>query len=222
MAIVAFSNADQNWRLAAKAIVAVAVSLLHAFGREGILPFSRERSAFTDGICAAPALIGKPAGRPALAGKIISPPKSILLTFSGLSRRVFRPIPLSSSDKANLITTAAQARNDWRQLTITLTGINYQALRPGDIPELQASEHFRKFQQLTRTQARNTLLFPARPWYNSYTLYDSTSMSERQKPSAESEAPNRLRGSAGGFLSSPLCRPALRSSCSTSRHRRGG
>ena len=82
MAIVASPDADQNWRLAAKAIVAVAVSLLHAFGREGIPPFSRERSAFTDGICAAPALIGKPAGRPALAGKIISPPKTILLTFS--------------------------------------------------------------------------------------------------------------------------------------------
>jgi len=81
MAIVAFSNADQNWRLAAKAIVAVAVSLLHAFGREGIPPFSRERGAFTDGICGAPALIGKPAGRPALADKIISPPRSILLAF---------------------------------------------------------------------------------------------------------------------------------------------
>lgn len=41
---MASSNADQNWRLAAKAIVAVAVSLLHAFGREGILPFSRNEA----------------------------------------------------------------------------------------------------------------------------------------------------------------------------------
>ena len=70
MAIVASPDADQNSRLAAKAIVAVAVSLLHAFGREGIPPFSRERDAFTDGICGAPAPIGRPAGQPAWRARL--------------------------------------------------------------------------------------------------------------------------------------------------------
>jgi len=41
---VASSKRTQNWRLAAKAIIAVAVSLLHAFGREGMPPFSRNET----------------------------------------------------------------------------------------------------------------------------------------------------------------------------------
>lgn len=44
--------------------------------------------------------------------------------------------------------TTAQAGNDLGQLVITMTGINYQALRPEDIPELQASRHFSRFQKL--------------------------------------------------------------------------
>jgi hypothetical protein len=35
------------------------------------------------------------------------------------------------------------------------TGVNYQALRPEEIPELQSSNNFRKFQQLIRSAARN-------------------------------------------------------------------
>jgi hypothetical protein len=42
----------------------------------------------------------------------------------------------------------AQIRNALGQLVISMTGINYQALRPEDIPELQASKHHRKFQEL--------------------------------------------------------------------------
>ncbi|MCI0558005.1 MAG: hypothetical protein MN733_05880, partial [Nitrososphaera sp.] len=50
--------------------------------------------------------------------------------------------------------TAAQARHDLGQLVITLTGVNYQALRPEDIPELQASENFQRFRELIRDSAR--------------------------------------------------------------------
>jgi hypothetical protein len=35
------------------------------------------------------------------------------------------------------------------------TGVNYQALRPEEIPELRSSSNFRKFQQLIRSAARN-------------------------------------------------------------------
>ena len=50
--------------------------------------------------------------------------------------------------------TTAQARNDLGQLVITMTGINYQALRPEDIPELQASKHFNSFQKLIGESAQ--------------------------------------------------------------------
>lgn len=49
--------------------------------------------------------------------------------------------------------TKSQARHDLAQFVITMTGINYEALRPDDIPELQASKHFRNFQQLVRAKA---------------------------------------------------------------------
>src|SRR5260370_30400286 len=85
MAIVASSNADQNWRLAAKDIVAVAVLLLHAFGREGIPPFSRNQAHSQIGSVTPRS--HSEAGRTAcLAHKIISPPESILLSFFQLSR----------------------------------------------------------------------------------------------------------------------------------------
>ncbi len=44
LVIVASSKCTQNWRLAARAIIAVAVSRLHAFGREGMPPFSRNET----------------------------------------------------------------------------------------------------------------------------------------------------------------------------------
>jgi hypothetical protein len=49
--------------------------------------------------------------------------------------------------------TATQARFDLGQMVITLAGINYEALRPEDIPELQASQNFQNFQRLIRTKA---------------------------------------------------------------------
>jgi len=85
MGIVASSNADQNWRLAAKAIVAVAVSLLPAFGREGILRFSRNEAHSQIG-SVRPHSHWKARRSVYLADKIISPSKSILLTFFRLSR----------------------------------------------------------------------------------------------------------------------------------------
>ncbi len=85
MVVVASSNADQNWRLAAKGIVAVAVSLLHAFSREGIPPFSQNEAHSQMG-SVRPHSHGKPGGWPSLANKIISLPKVILSTFSRLTR----------------------------------------------------------------------------------------------------------------------------------------
>ena len=49
--------------------------------------------------------------------------------------------------------TRAQARQDLAQRVIMLTGVNYEALRPEDIPELQASKHFQGFQRLLRHAA---------------------------------------------------------------------
>jgi hypothetical protein len=36
-----------------------------------------------------------------------------------------------------------------------LTGVNFEALRPEDIAELQATDDFRNFQHLTRTRAQS-------------------------------------------------------------------
>lgn len=60
---------------------------------------------------------------------------------------------LLSSDKPEPSPTLAQANHDLGQLVINLTGINYESLRPEDIPELQSSKHFVKFQQLIRMNA---------------------------------------------------------------------
>ena len=57
-------------------------------------------------------------------------------------------------DEPESTLSTAQVRHDLGQLVIKLTGINYQALRPEDIPELQVSKHFRKFQHLIRTRAQ--------------------------------------------------------------------
>jgi hypothetical protein len=49
----------------------------------------------------------------------------------------------------------AQAGRDLGQLVITMTGVNFEALQPEGIPELQSSEHFGKFQNLIKTTARS-------------------------------------------------------------------
>lgn len=46
--------------------------------------------------------------------------------------------------------TREQVRHDLGQFVISLSGVNYEALRPEDIPELQGSKHFGKFQHLIR------------------------------------------------------------------------
>src|SRR6185312_5486596 len=60
---------------------------------------------------------------------------------------------LLSKDAQPGLRTTDQARRDLAQIVITLTGLNYRALRPESIAALQASEHFQRFQQLIRTQA---------------------------------------------------------------------
>ena len=60
---------------------------------------------------------------------------------------------LLSSDEPKTVPTIAQVGHDLGQLVITLTGINYEALHPEQIPELQSSQHFQKFQRLIRTSA---------------------------------------------------------------------
>src|SRR5579871_1372062 len=52
-----------------------------------------------------------------------------------------------------LAATSSQTRNDLGQLVVTLTGVNYQALRPEDIPELQSSKHFTAFLKTIRQTA---------------------------------------------------------------------
>jgi hypothetical protein len=52
------------------------------------------------------------------------------------------------------VATKDQVRYDLGQLVISLTGVNYQALRPEDIPELQTSKSFFKFQALIRDAAQ--------------------------------------------------------------------
>lgn len=50
--------------------------------------------------------------------------------------------------------TTSQASHDLGQMVITMSGVNFQALRPEAIPELQSSEHFGRFQNLIKTKAR--------------------------------------------------------------------
>jgi hypothetical protein len=49
--------------------------------------------------------------------------------------------------------TSSQTRSDLAQLVVTLTGINYQALRPEEIPEIQSSKHFTRFLKMIRQTA---------------------------------------------------------------------
>lgn len=51
------------------------------------------------------------------------------------------------------VATSAQTRQELAQLVITLTGVNYEALRPERIPELQASTRFQEFQRILRESA---------------------------------------------------------------------
>lgn len=60
-----------------------------------------------------------------------------------------------AQDHPKRVVTASQVRRDLGQLVITLSGVNFQALRPEDIPELQTSKSFRKFQRLVRDKARS-------------------------------------------------------------------
>jgi hypothetical protein len=46
-----------------------------------------------------------------------------------------------------------QIGNELAQRVITLTGVNYRALRPEHLPELHASKHFGKFQRLIRARS---------------------------------------------------------------------
>jgi hypothetical protein len=50
--------------------------------------------------------------------------------------------------------TRPQARQDLAQRVVFLTGINYEALHPESIPELQASTQFQSFQRVLRAGAR--------------------------------------------------------------------
>jgi hypothetical protein len=50
-------------------------------------------------------------------------------------------------------TTRGQTRQELGQLVITMSGVNFNALLPESIPELQASPHFHGFQRLLRTSA---------------------------------------------------------------------
>ena len=49
--------------------------------------------------------------------------------------------------------TVAQTRHDLTQLAITLSGVNYSAIPPEAIPELQASPHLNKFQHAIKQWA---------------------------------------------------------------------
>jgi hypothetical protein len=62
---------------------------------------------------------------------------------------------LLSIKEQKAIPTLAQVRHDLGQIVITMTGINYEALRPEDICELQYSKHFQTFQHLLRSSGRN-------------------------------------------------------------------
>jgi hypothetical protein len=50
--------------------------------------------------------------------------------------------------------TTSQASRDLGQLVITLSGVNFRALQPQAIPELQSSPHFGIFQNLIKTKAK--------------------------------------------------------------------
>jgi len=60
-----------------------------------------------------------------------------------------------SGKQTTSVSSQAQRKRDLSQLVVTMTGINYQALRPEDIPELQASKHFSAFQQQLQKAAQS-------------------------------------------------------------------
>lgn len=61
---------------------------------------------------------------------------------------------LLAGRQPNTRPSRSDARRDLAQLVITLTGVNFEALRPEDIPELQSSKKFREFQRLLRSSAQ--------------------------------------------------------------------
>jgi hypothetical protein len=74
--------------------------------------------------------------------------ETLLATEEG---RIFQTLLGFNSDE---VRPPSQIRNDLAQLTISLSGVNFEALNPEDIPELQASKHFQTFQNLIRTKAQ--------------------------------------------------------------------
>jgi hypothetical protein len=62
---------------------------------------------------------------------------------------------LISDDQPEPQRSLWQASQDLGQLVITLSGINLNAIVPEDIPELQGSKHFARFQQLLRVKAKD-------------------------------------------------------------------
>ncbi len=67
---------------------------------------------------------------------------------------IFTTLLRSGGKQKKPFATKTQARHDLGQLVINLTGINYEALRPEDIPELQESANFQEFSKLMRTKAQ--------------------------------------------------------------------
>jgi hypothetical protein len=62
---------------------------------------------------------------------------------------------LINGRRARAEVTNTQAHHDLGQAVITLTGVNYRALLPVRIAELQESVHFRSFQRLLRAHTKN-------------------------------------------------------------------
>ena len=67
---------------------------------------------------------------------------------------IFEALLRSNGKQTKPRATKGQVRRDLGQLVITLTGVNYQALRAEDIPELQQSENFQEFRKLIRGRAQ--------------------------------------------------------------------
>jgi hypothetical protein len=84
---------------------------------------------------------------------IVTPSRNVHETLLATEEsRVFETLLGYGADQAP---TTSQARNELAQLTISLCGINLQALNPEDISELQRSKYFQEFQALIRLQAHN-------------------------------------------------------------------
>jgi hypothetical protein len=67
---------------------------------------------------------------------------------------VFERILQTSADASDAAVTKRQARRDLGQMIITLAGINFEALQPEDIPELQETKAFEEFRNLIRVKSQ--------------------------------------------------------------------